>query len=162
MKKVLLFTTLVIFALSCSKENVGNNNNSRTSGSSELDVLKQEVELLKSQVASLTSDFFEVDGLRFDRNGTLISLAKIENEVTQKSGESTLTTTRTYDAQGRLIQIYRVYSGLGQTMGTVPYNWQKVMYQFGNKTCRTITQTNKNGMTAGTPYEEVIKDTEYW
>lgn len=38
--------------------------------------LKRENEELKAQISLFTSGFFEVDGLRFDRNGTLISVAK--------------------------------------------------------------------------------------
>ena len=95
----------------------------------EINNLKEESGPLREQISLFTSGFFEVDGLRFDKNGTLISVAKIENEVSQKVGEKTLTTTRTYDAEGRLIQIYRQYSGGPTIMAGSPYYWQKVIYE---------------------------------
>lgn len=75
----------------------------------EINALKEENEQLKTQISLFTSGFFEVEGLRFDKNGTLISVPKIANEVSQKVGEKTLTTTRAYDAEGRLTEIYRKY-----------------------------------------------------
>lgn len=128
----------------------------------EINALKEENEQLKAQISLFTSGFFEVDGLRFDKNGTLISVAKISNEVTQKVGEKILTTTRTFDAAGRLIQIYREYSGGGLILSGSPYYWQKVMYEYNGMTCKTTTQTSKYGLPAGTPYEEVITEETYW
>ena len=61
---------------------------------SEFDEMKKENETLKAQVELLTSGFFEVDGLRFDKNGTLISVPKLESQATEKIGNNTLTTTR--------------------------------------------------------------------
>ena len=128
----------------------------------EINALKEENENLKSQIGLFTSGFFEIDGLRFDRNGTLISLAKIENEVSQKVGEKTLTTTRTYDAEGRLIQIYRVYSGGSSLSAGSPYYWQKVIYEYNGMKCKITTQTSKYGTPAGMPYEEEITEATYW
>ena len=128
----------------------------------EFNALKQENEQLKAQVNLLTSGFFEVEGLRFDRNGTLISVPKIENEESHKVGERTLTTTRTYDTQGRLIQIYSLYSGGNSLQAGSPYNWQKIIYEYSGMKCKTITQTSKYGLPAGTPYEEEITEVTYW
>lgn len=128
----------------------------------EFNALKEENTELKAQIALFTSGFFEVDGLRFDRNGTLISLAKIENEYSQKVGEKTLTTTRTYDSQGRLLQIYRQYSGGSSISAGSPYYWQKEMYEYNGMKCKITTQTNKYGLPAGTPYEEEITEATYW
>ena len=128
----------------------------------EFNALKAENEEVKTQIALFTSGFFEVDGLRFDRNGTLISVAKIENEYSQKVGEKTLTTTRTYDSQGRLIQIYRQYSGGSSITAGSPFYWQKEMYEYNGLKCKITTQTNKYGLPAGTPYEEEITEATYW
>lgn len=128
----------------------------------EFNALKQENEQLKTQIGLFTSGFFMVDGLRFDKNGTLISLAKIEDEESHKVGEKTLTTTRTYDAHGRLIQIYRKYSGGTSITAGSPYYWQKEMYEYNGMTCKVTTQTYKFGLPAGTPYEEEIVETTYW
>ena len=128
----------------------------------EFNELKQENEQLKAQIGLFTSGFFEVDGLRFDRNGTLISVAKIEDETSQKVGDRTLTTTRTYDDKGRLVQIYRSYSGGGSLYAGSPFYWQKVLYEYNGMKCKTTTQTSKYGLGAGTPYEEEITETTYW
>jgi len=128
----------------------------------DFNALKRENEELKAQISLFTSGFFEVDGLRFDRNGTLISVAKIDNEVSKKVGEKTLTTTRTYDAKGRLVEIYRKYSGGSSINAGSPYYWQKVMYEYNGMNCKTTTQTSKFGLAAGTPYEEEITEATYW
>ena len=128
----------------------------------EINALKRENEELKAQISLFTSGFFEVDGLRFDKNGTLISVAKLENESTQKVGDKTLTTTRTYDGEGRLIQIYRQYSGGNSINAGSPYYWQKVIYEYNGMSCKVTTQTNKYGLPAGTPYEEKISEATYW
>ena len=128
----------------------------------EFNELKQENERLKAQIGLFTSGFFEVDGLRFDKNGTLISVAKIEDETSQKVGDRTLTTKRTYDDKGRLVQIYRSYSGGGSFSSGSPFYWQKVMYEYNGMKCKTTTQTSKYGLAAGTPYEEEITETTYW
>ena len=128
----------------------------------EISALKEENERLKAQISLFTSGFFEVDGLRFDKNGTRISVAKIENEVSQKIGGKTLTTTRTYDSEGRLVQIYRRYSGGDSISAGYPYYWQKVIYEYNGMKCKITTQTNKYGLPAGTPYEEEISESTYW
>lgn len=129
---------------------------------SEFDALKQENETLKSQVELLTSDFFEVDGLRFDKNGTLISVPKLDDTVVKPRNDYiTLTTTRSYDAEGRVIEIKNWYSGYS-SVSSLPYYSQTVMYEYSGKTCKTTTQTRKYGLPAGVPYEEEIAETTYW
>lgn len=128
----------------------------------EINALKRENEELKAQISLFTSGFFEVDGLRFDKNGTLISVAKLEKESTQIDGDKTLTTTRTYDGEGRLIQIYQKYSGGNSINAGSPYYWQKVIYEYNGMSCKVTTQTNKYGLPAGTPYEEKISEATYW
>ena len=122
-----------------------------------------ENETLKAQVELLTAGFFEVDGLRFDKNGTLISVPKLEDEVVSDWREKNvkLTTTRTHDAEGRIIEVMNKYSGYN-SMNSIPYYWQKTMYEYTGKSCKTTTQTYKSGLAAGTPYEEVITEATYW
>lgn len=128
----------------------------------EIDDLKEENEDLKAQIGKYTSGFFEVDGLRFDRNGTIISLAKIESVVEEKKqGTLTLTTTRTYDAQNRLVEIYRVYSG-GSSVNYGPYRWQKVIYEYSGMTCKITTRTAEHNMDVTIPYVEDVKTYTYW
>ena len=132
----------------------------------EFDTLKQENETLKAQVELLTSEFFEVEGLRFDKNGTLISLPKLESVMTREEGifagsAITLTTTRTYDAEGRVIEIFRDYNPKRE-FASVPYYWQKEYYEYRGKTCKTTIQTNYKSMGAGVPYLEEITETTYW
>lgn len=128
----------------------------------DFNALKRENEELKAQISLFTSGFFEVDGLRFDRNGTLISVAKIDNEVSKKVGEKTLTTTRTYDAKGRLVEIYRKYSGGSSINAGSPYYWQKVLYEYSGMKCRITTQTSRYGLSVDTPYEEEVSEATYW
>lgn len=128
----------------------------------EIDNLKEENEDLKTQIGKYTSGFFEVDGLRFDRNGTLISVAKIESVVEEKKeGTLTLTTTRTYDAQNRLIEILRVYSG-GNSVIYGPFNSQRVIHEYNGMTCKITTRTAKRNMPVGVPYEEEVQTNVYW
>lgn len=193
MHKTFLGIAVFLVALSCTKENSDKSTPEPTIPTSEFEALKQEIEQLKIQIASITpgeptdvvtleefnalkqeneelktqiglftSGFFEVDGLRFDRNGTLISVAKLENEESHQVGEKTLTTTRTYDAQGRLIEIYRKYSGGSSISAGSPYYWQKEMFEYNGMKCKVTTQTYKYGLAAGTPYEEEITETTYW
>lgn len=137
-------------------------NTLKEKATNEINALKEENEELKAQIGKLTSGFFEVDGLRFDRNGTLISLAKIESFVEEKAGETlTRTTTRTYDAQNRLIQVYSKYSG-GNSVIYGSYEWQKIIYEYSGMTCKITTQTAKRNMPVGVPYEEEIKEYIYW
>lgn len=130
----------------------------------EFEALKASNEELKAQVALLTSGFFEVDGLRFDLNGSLISTEKIESQIVEDkstNGSVKLTTTRTYDAEGRVTEIMRKYSGYN-SMSSIPYYWRQELFEYSGKTSRTTTRTNKYGLPAGTPYEEVIEDKTYW
>ena len=130
----------------------------------EFEALKADNEELKAQVALLSSGFFEVDGLRFDLNGTLISVEKLESEVVvdkSTNGSVKLTTTRTLDAEGRVIEIMRKYSGYN-SMSSIPYYWRQELFEYNGKNSRTITRTYKYGLPAGTPYEEVITDKTYW
>lgn len=129
---------------------------------SDFEALKAENKDLKAQVALYTSTFFEVDGLRFDQNGTIISTEKLEQEIVEKTSSGyTLTTTRTYDAEGRVIDIMRKYSGYN-SMSSIPYYWRQELYEYNGKTCTKTTRTNKYGLPAGTPYEEVIDIQTYW
>lgn len=129
---------------------------------SEFETLKKENEQLKAQVERLMSDYFEVDGLRFNKNGSLISLAVLESETVQDLGNyRTLSTKRTLDAQGRLIETMSRYSGYNSVI-TPPYYWRKTTYEYSGKTCKTTTQTSKWGLEAGVPYEEEITETTYW
>ncbi len=129
---------------------------------SEFEALKKENEQLKAQVEMLTSGFFEVDGLRFDNNGTLISLPVLAKEIVQDLGNyHTLSTERTLDTQGRLIETMSRYGGYGSVL-TPPYNWKKTTYEYSGKTCKITIQTNKYGLPAGVPYEEEITETTYW
>ena len=131
---------------------------------SEFEALKAANEELKLQVELLTAGFFEVDGLRFDLNGTLISTEKLASEVVEDkntNGNVKLTTTRTYDSAGRVIEIMRKYSGYN-SMSSIPYYWRQELYEYNGKTSRTTTRTNKYGLPAGTEYEEVISEKTYW
>ena len=141
-------------------------NQEQSVSKSEFDALKQENEALKAQVELLTSGFFEVDGLRFDKNGTLISVPKLESEIVEDAGllmgsAILLTTTRTYDADGRVIEIDRNYNTHSE-WASIPYYWQKVFYEYSGKTCKTTTQTCQRGMAAGVPYIEEITEVTYW
>lgn len=126
------------------------------------EALKKENEELKEQVELLTSTFFEVDGLRFDKNGSIISTPLYGSESVQDLGSNrTLTTQRTLDEKGRLIETMSRYAGYN-SINTPPFYWRKVMYEYNGKTCKTTTQTSKFGLAAGVPYEEEIKETTYW
>lgn len=127
----------------------------------EIGALTVENTSLKTQIGLFTSGFFEVDGLRFDKNGTLISVQKLESKSQQKVGSNTLTITRTYDAEGRVTEIFRSYNTHSE-FSSVPYYWQRTLYEYSGKNCKTTTQTNRYGLPAGTPYEEVITEATYW
>ncbi len=134
----------------------------KESTTNEIDALKKENEDLKSQIGLFTAGFFEVDGLRFDKNGTLISVAKIENVVEEKLGGTlTLTTTRKYDSQGRLIEIYSSYNG-GSIVNYGPYEWKKIMYEYNGMTCKITTQTATRNRPVDVPYDEEVKTNVYW
>ena len=109
-----------------------------------------------------TSGFFEVEGLRFDKNGTLISVRKIESVESREVGNQTLTTTRTYDEEGRVIDVYNEYSGGSSIERGRPYYWQRTMYEYVGKKCITTTRTNYYGMSVTIPYEEEISEAVYW
>lgn len=188
MRHTLFVFFSILLTLSCTKEETGSKQPEQTSAN-EIEALKKEVkelremvgllapanefetfkkenEELKVQVELLTSDFFEVDGLRFDKNGTLISIPKLESEVVEDAGYLmgsiiTLTTTRSYDAEGRVIEIYRNYNTHSE-WASIPYYWQKVLYEYDGKTCKTTTQTARKNMAAGVPYEEEITETSFW
>lgn len=129
---------------------------------SELESLRMENKEMKEQIELLTSGFFEIDGLRFDKNGSLISVPIIENEVIEKKSDKIkLTTTRSYDGEGRLIEVYSRYSGYN-SMSSVPYYWRKTLYEYGNKYCKTTIRTYRSGLPAGVDYEEEITDSKYW
>lgn len=128
----------------------------------EFNALKQENDNLKAQVELLTSDFFEVDGLRFDKNGDIISVPLLQEESVQDLGDNhTLSIQRTLDAEGRLQETMSRYAGYNSVF-TPPFYWQKTMYEYNGKTCRVTTQTNKWGLPAGVPYVEEIVETTYW
>lgn len=193
MKNILIAIAVVLVSLSCTKENSDENSHESTILTSEFEALKQEVEQLKVQVASIapsepldvvtveefnelkqeneqlkaqialfTSGFFEVDGLRFDRNGTLISVQKRESIESRKVGNQTLTTTRTYDDEGRVIDIYNEYSGGSSIERGIPYYWQRTMYEYVGKKCITTTRKNYSGMSVTIPYEEEVSEAVYW
>lgn len=146
------------------KLNTGNTeeNECKWASAEEVENLKRENEELKSQIQLLTSGFFEVDGLRFDKNGTLISTQVLDNQTTVKtSGNITLTTTRSYDAEGRVIEIMRKYSGYN-SISSLPYYWRQELFEYNGKKCKETVRTNKYGLPAGTQYEEVITETTYW
>ena len=110
--RVYLPTFLVLVLMACTKEQPETTSKPQNDQTSEIEALRKEIEELKAQVALLTSGFFEVDGLRFDLNGTLISTEKIESEIVEDkstNGSVKLTTTRTYDAEGRVTEIIRKY-----------------------------------------------------
>ena len=127
----------------------------------EIGALTEENTALKAQIGLFTSGFFEVDGLRFDRNGTLISVPKLEARVDERIGNNTLTTTRQYDAEGRVIEIMQDYNTHSEWAG-VPFFWQKTVYEYSGKKCKTTIQTNKYGLDAGKPYEETITEATFW
>lgn len=193
MKKSILAIAVIILAISCTKEQPGTGKqdqsipesefqalkkeveelkatiSSLTPGSQdavskdEFEALKQENEALKAQVASLTSTFFEVDGLRFDKNGDIISTPKKPASLTIDENAYRFgmhTTTRTYDAEGRLVETYDEYSPIGLSYFTPPFYWQKVQYEYSGKTCKTTTRTHNQPVDG--QYEEVITETIYW
>ena len=128
----------------------------------EFEALKKENEELKARVYLLSSSFFEVEGLRFDRNGYLISTPVYGSESVQDLGNNRfLTTQRTLDENGRLAETMSRYSGYN-SINHPPFYWQKVLYEYSGKICKTTTQTSKWGLEAGVPYEEEITEITYW
>ena len=165
MKRFLFLSALALITVSCNPiEQPAKTNQVPDTSTTELKnqiiALQQTIDTLKSQVEFLTSGIIEIDGLRFDQNGTLISVPKLGNVTVQTSGDLTLTTTRSYDAKGRVIEIKSEYSG--RPIEYLPYAWQKTIYEYNGKKCKAITQTHRYGLAAGIPYEEEIFETTYW
>ncbi|MBO7203961.1 MAG: hypothetical protein J6V29_03280 [Bacteroidales bacterium] len=133
---------------------------------SDLDAISQKLDDLndiKEEVGELTSYYFEVDGLRFDKNGNVVSTPKLENVVVENgSGNSTLTTTRTYDGEGRLIELMKKYSNYSMGGQMLPYRWKQEIYEYNGKTLITTIRTDEYGLPAGQDYEETITTKEYW
>lgn len=194
MKKLFFASALVLFAaISCTKEQPGNDSQEQKVSANDIDALRKEIEDLKVAISSLTQgtqepsvsieefealkkeneelktqvellsdSFFEVEGLRFDRNGYLISTPVYGSESVQDLGNNRfLTTQRTLDENGRLAETLSRYSGYNN-INHPPFYWQKVLYEYSGKTCKTTTQTSKWGLEAGVPYEEEITETTYW
>ncbi len=129
----------------------------------EFEKLKTENEELKATVATLTSTFFEVEGLRFDQNGSLISTPRYESKMEEIGVYGyTLTTERKYDAQNRIIEIYKRYGGRGSSFMDPPFNWEKTTFEYIGKTCRRTVQTKAPNQSVQIPYEEEVKETVYW
>lgn len=185
---ILIAVSLAI--LSCTKEIPSDNKQGSTIPSSEFEALKQEVQLLKEQVAALTpgeqvpvvtpeevnalkdenealkekvatlmSTFFEVEGLRFDKNGDVISVPRIEASYEEQTNTGTLTMIRTFDEQGRLIETYGKYSGYNSVQ-TPPYYWQSVAYQYNGKTVTKNIETSSYYYGINTHKEST--ETTYW
>lgn len=125
----------------------------------EFNALKDENEALKEQVATLMSTFFEVDGLRFDKNGDVISVPRIEASFEKQTNTGKLTMTRTFDELGRLIETYGEYSGYN-SIQTPPYYWQRVAYQYNGKTVTKNIETSSYSYGIYTHKEST--ETTYW
>lgn len=133
--------------------------------SENIEVLKQENEALKAQVESLTSSFFEVDGLRFDKNGEIISTPKLESMSVQKGAyDATLEVKRTTDANGWLKEVNSKYTDKGNAMYhmQLPFITERVLYDYNGKTCIVTTQKTIPDMPVGVPYYESTVETTYW
>lgn len=125
----------------------------------EFNALKDENEALKEQVATLMSTFFEVDGLRFDKNGDVISVPRIEATYEKQTNTGKLSMTRTFDEQGRLIETYGQYSGYNSVQ-TPPYYWQRVAYQYNGKNVTKNIETSSYSYGINTHKEST--ETTYW
>ena len=126
---------------------------------SELESLKEENEQLKAQIADLNSTFFEVDGLRFDKNGDVISTPKVESTYEKQTNTGKLTMERTFDAQGRLIETYGRYSGYN-SVSNPPYYWQRIKYEYNGKTVKKSSETSSYSY--GIYTHEESSETTYW
>lgn len=122
----------------------------------------EDINEVKEQVGELTSQYFEVDGLRFDKNGDVISTPKYDNEIVEEKSGGKHTTTRTYDGEGRLIELMKQYSGYSQGGQGLPYIWRQELYEYNGNTVVTTQRTYKWGLSVYVPYEEVITTTVYW
>ena len=193
MKKVFIASMCFLFALSCTKEQPKTDNKeqniplsefqalkkevedltitiSSITGSqeqgvsqSDFDALKQENEELKAQVELLTSTFFEVDGLRFNQNGEVVSTPKLpDSEVIKGVYDIPYSVTRTHDAQGRLIECYEEYQYGSYGYHNPPFLWNKVTYEYNGKVCRVTTQTHDYYSHVTEPAKEVVTETTYW
>lgn len=166
MKKYLITVPLVIALLSCNKEPQPSKPEYEVSAI-EIKAMKNEIEELKAMVQALASLSFEVDGLRFDKNGSLISTPRLESEMTESETilgiPVSLTTTRSLDDRGRLIKEKYQYSNVGDFYKqSLPFVWKELFYEYNGKNCKTTIRTNKFGLPAGVPYEEQVTETTYW
>ena len=193
MKKLLIVSAFIFLALSCTKEQPKTDNKNQdipvgefqalkkevedlkvaistmTDGQeqgvskSEFEALKQENEALRAQIELLTSTFFEVDGLRFNQNGEVVSTPKLaDSEVVKGPYDIPYSVTRTHDAQGRLIECYESYEYGNYGYYSPPFLWNKVTYEFNGKVCRVTTQTHDFYGHVSNPPKEVVTETTYW
>ena len=184
MKHVIFALSAVLVVLSCTKEQPDTNKQDQASATEiealrkevkelremveaqvpagEFEALKQENEALKAQVEKLTATFFEVDGLWFDRNGDVISTPKLEGEMTEQSIYGTLKTSRTYDAKGRVIEVYSEYTDYG-LYSSLPYAWMKSQYVYDGKWRKETKQTKGwSPFSGGGELVEEVTETTYW
>lgn len=166
MRKYLIAILLVLTLFSCTKQSQPTMPQPEVSVS-DIESLQKEIAELKTIVESLTSTSIEVDGLRFDKNGSIISTPKLESITTENKtvgGLSvTLTTTRTLDDKGRLIKMRSQYSDVSSIYQQgLPFLWKELTYEYSGKKCKTTTHTSKYGLPAGVPYEEQVREVTYW
>lgn len=134
-------------------------NESKWASVEEFENLKKENEELKSQIQLLTSGFFEVEGLRFNKNGDVISTPKIESNYKIQTNTGKLTMSRTFDEYGRLIETYGEYSEYS-SIPSPPYYWQRVIYSYNGKTVQKSTETSSDSYGIYTNKETT--ETTYW
>lgn len=166
MRKYLIAIPLVLTLFSCTKQPQPTTLQPEVSAS-DIESLKNEIAELRTIVESLTSTSIEVDGLQFDKNGSIITTPKLESVTTEKktvAGLSvTLTTTRTLDDKGRLIKMRSQYSDVAsQYQQALPFLWKELTYEYSGKKCKTTTHTSKYGLPAGVRYEEEVTEVTYW
>ena len=133
----------------------------------DIEELKEKATELQAKVESVTTTFFDVEGLRFDKNGTLISTPKLQSVTTENKSVAgvsvTLTTTRTLDDNGRLVKERFQYSNVSSVYKQgLPFIWKEISYEYNGKECKTTTQTNKYGLPPDVAYEEEVTDVTYW
>ena len=193
MNKVFITSVFIILTLSCTKEEPKTDNKdqdipvsefqalkkevenlkaavSSMTGSQEqvvskdeFDALKQENEALKAQIELLTSTFFEVDGLRFNQNGEVISTPKLaDSEEVKGVYDIPYSVTRTHDAAGRLIECFEEYKYDNYGYHNPPFLWNKVIYEYNGKVCKVTTQTHDYYSHVSEPPKEVVTETTYW
>ena len=173
MKQSLFILAILLIFASCGKEQPESPKQDQTVPTSEIEALKREIEELKAQLDNLesklsgvASDFIEIDGLRFDKNGEVISTPKAVDSITKDDGHSSVTITRTKDAQGRLVEYYeeylKAYNG-NYASYTGPYLWKRVTYDYKGKTCKVTTQTHQYNLSADAPADApVVTEITYW